>query len=133
MDKELILLKYLLNFFRVIVFDYDEYYLTLFKNALKYGMTRDEFYNNDLQEYYCYQEAYIEKIHEQSHIQGLYSYIAMQTIVTNVLAKKGDKPSEYPKIDFYNEEKEKIKNNKTHKITKDNLHNKYMNSLLKCY
>ena len=133
MDRELILIKYLLNFFKVIVFDYDEYYLTLLKNALKYGMTRDEFYNNNLKEYYCYEEAYIEKIHEQSHIQGLYSYIALQTIASNLLSKKGEKPLEYPKKDLYLQEKESNINNKTKKITKDNLHKKYMNSLLKCY
>lgn len=137
--KREIVLKYILNFFYIIVFDYDKYYFELLKNALKYGMTSERFWNNDTREYYCYQEMYYERIHEQSHIQGLYSYTALSTIVNNLFAKNKNEGIEYPKQDFYTQDKEKrLKNDfnsvKTSvKITKDNLHNVYMNKLANCY
>ena len=85
-----------INFITIINFDYDSYYMTLLKNALKYGMTRNDFWNNDIQEYFAYEEAYVEKAHEQSHIQGLYNYIALETVCANLFKKKGEKTSNYP-------------------------------------
>lgn len=139
LDYNKIKLMYLINFFKVIILDYDNHYLELMKNALKYGMTKQEFWFDDLREYYVYEEAYIEKLHETSHIQGLYSYIALQTVAGNVFQKKGEKPLEYPITNIYAQEKEKtlVGHKKTLtssvKVTKENLQEVYMNKLAKCY
>lgn len=91
------IIKRIIDFIIVVSQDYDTYYLTLLKNALKYGMTKDEFWKSDISTYYAYEKAYEEKIHENNHIQGYYNFIALSTIFENLFAKKGDKPKQYPR------------------------------------
>lgn len=139
LDYNQLLLKYLINFFRVIILDYDKEYNNMFKNALKYGMKKEDFWYGDNKEYYIYEDAYIERLHETSHIQGLYTYTALQVLVNNLFidTKKGEKEEHYPDNNFYIDYKEKrlksAKNNIKNKVTKDNLQSVYMNSLNNCY
>lgn len=104
----------------------------MLKNALKYGMTVNEFWNSNWWNYVAYEEAYIERTHEQNHIQGLYNYIALNVIVSNIFKKKGEKAVEYPQTNFYIQDKEKAENKKPRafsNITKDNLESKYREQL----
>ena len=71
LDIEAKTIQNIINFITILNFDYDSYYMTLLKNALKYGMKKEEFWKDNIQDYFVYEEAYVEKIHEQSHIQGL--------------------------------------------------------------
>ena len=77
--------------FKIMNFDYDKYYFDIYKNAIKYGMTREDFWLNcEWKEYFAYEEAYYEKLHETSHIQGMYNYIALTTVVGNIFKNKGE-------------------------------------------
>ena len=119
----------------VSVFDYDDYYNKLFKNAIKYGMSRNEFwYICEWKEYFIYEEAYIEKMHEQAHIQGFYSFIALNTSLSNAFKKKEDKAVEYPSENMLTQQKKVIETKVIkEKITKENLQSVYMNRLANCY
>lgn len=119
-------------------FDYEKHYSDLLKNALKYGMTRSEFwYGEDYRDYFLYQEAYYERLHETSHIQGYYNYIALSTIMGNMLAKKGSQALEYPRANILSQEKEKaLKNENTKRLesmNKQELKEYYQNKLSQCY
>lgn len=104
----------------VAKFDYDKYYSNLLKNALKYGMTRNEFwYVEDWKEYYLYEEAYYERLHESSHIQGQYFYTAMQSILSMVFCKNDNERIEYPKQNAYVSYKEDIEKHKKIETLKD--------------
>ena len=130
------------NVMFIITFDYDKHYNELLKNALKYGMNSREFwYDNDYKDYFLYEEAYFEKLHEQTHIQGYYNYIAFNTVLSNAFMdkNKGQKPVEYPKENIYitSMEKSDIKQNNNVKsnvkLTKENLQKVYMSRLANCY
>ena len=142
MDELTLIAYYIYNILLIINFDYDKYYNELFKNALKYGMSRNDFWNGyDYKEYFIYEEAYLERLHEQTHIQGYYNYIAFNTIISNAFMdrKKGNKPLEYPIDNIYQESKQKavkgLKNtNKSKtKITRENIQEVYMNRLANVY
>ena len=80
--------------------------------ALEYGMTSNDFWNEDCDLFYAYQKAYINKLHTNAHIQGLYNNLAFSIALGNVFKKKGEKPIEYPKEQVFSpfnkkEEKEK--------------------------
>lgn len=98
--------------------------------ALEYGMTPKQFWEEDMDLFYAYQKAYVNRVHKQSHIQGLYANLAFQTTLSNVLAKKGDKAINYPNIDIYNpfnekrdnEPKTSVKTNVSDKQTIDLFH-----------
>lgn len=64
--------------------------------AIQYGMTPNQFWDDDGTLFYAYEKAYITKIHTESHIQGMYNYLALETIFSNAFAKKGSKKIEYP-------------------------------------
>ena len=133
---------YIYNILLITIIDYDKQYNELFKNALKYGMSKEDFWNGgDYKDYFIYEEAYLERLHEQTHIQGYYNFIAFNTCLQNAFIdkKKGDKALEYPSNNLY---QESIKNaNKTlentnkgkTKVTRENIQQKYMNSLANCY
>lgn len=133
-DKQKISFLYCFNFFTICFQDYDKYYLELLKNAIKYGMKSNEFWNNDIQEYYAYEEAYIERLHEQTHLQGLYNHIALECVVSEILSKPQD-VIRYPKENEYQtRNKQSIyKSKKQIKITKDNLDKVFANRLSECY
>ena len=70
------LCAYIISVLYILNLDYEEYYNDLFKNALKYGLSRKEFWYEILwQEYFLYEEAYYEKLHETTHMQGYYNLI----------------------------------------------------------
>ena len=141
-DKLNYLAYYIYNIILILVFNYDDYYNKLFKNALKYGMSRNDFwYGNDWKEYLIYEDAYYERLHEHTHIQGYYNYIAFNTILSNAFSdkKKGNKPLNYPEYNLYQENMKNIDkvvkttNTSNIKITKENLQQVYMNRLANCY
>lgn len=122
--------------------DYDKYYNEIFKNALKYGMSKEDFWNGaDWKDYFIYEEAYLERLHEQTHIQGYYNFIAFSTVMSNAFMdkNKGNKPLEYPVNNIYHESKEKLAkgvkttNKGNLKLNKDNLQQVYMNRLANIY
>ena len=142
MDRLTLRAYYVYNLIFISKFDYDRYYGDLLKNALKYGMSRNDFwYGDDYKDYFLYEEAYLEKLHEQTHIQGYYNYIAFNVVLSNAFMdkKKGDKPLEYPKTNIYTASKEKRFKSVSHnaksnvKITKDNLNEIHIYRLLNCY
>ena len=133
---------YIYSILSILVFNYDRYYNDLFKNALKYGMSKNDFwYGDSWKDYFIYEEAYYERLHEQTHIQGYYNFIAFNTIVNNIFLdkKKGNKPLNYPERNIYQESKENahkgVKNTNKGNIplTKENLQKVYMNRLANCY
>lgn len=75
--------------------------------ALEYGMSVDEFWNGDPDLIHAYREAYINKLHRQAHIQGLYNFNAYSVVLSNAFSKREGKKAEYPKTDIYNPLNEK--------------------------
>lgn len=70
--------------------------------AIQYGMTPEQFYNNNIDLFYAYEKAYITKIHNESHIQGMYIHTALEIALANSLGRsKGQKAYEYPKTAVY--------------------------------
>lgn len=140
-SKETQLAYYVYSYLLVITYDYDKYYDELLKNALKYGMSISDFWNLDLRYYYIYEESYYDKIHEKAHIEGLYFYKALTSIVSAILPSKNkNKPVLYPEVSIYREMVEKrdsgLRNSLKHDnipLTKENLQRKFMNSLANCY
>lgn len=70
--------------------------------AIEYGMPLDEFWNGEYDLFFAYQKAYINKVHRQCHIQGLYNQMALMSVMGNMFKKKDAKPIEYPKEDVFN-------------------------------
>lgn len=102
------LIKFIDGIIQIISIDIDYQYEELYKNALKYGMSKNEFwYGEDYKEYFLYEEAYYERLHETSHIQGYYNYIALSTTMSNMFKNKGDKGIEYPEMNILSSQREK--------------------------
>ena len=121
-----------------MTFDYDKYYDELLKNALKYGMSRNDFwYGSNYKDYFLYEEAYYEKMHEQTHIQGYYNYIALNVVLSNMFMdkNKGNKPLVYPEKNIYASAKEKrvVGDITSVKTTKENKQKVFMKRLANCY
>lgn len=72
-------------------------------------MTSNEFWNNDIQEFYCYQIAFINKSFNTSYQQGFYNHIAFSTVIANVFRDKNTPIQNYPKENIYNPFFEKMK------------------------
>lgn len=138
MDELTLKAKYVYNIIYISIFDYDQYYNELYKNAIKYGITKKEFWEElEWQDYFIYEEAYLEKLHEQTHLQGYYNYLAFSTIYANMFNKDKSKIESYPTSNLYLQFKDnKDKNNEIKsnvKITKDNLEQVFQNRLANCY
>lgn len=84
----------------------DEYYELLSK-AIEYGMTPKEFWEEDLQYFYCYQVAYINKSYNEAYTHGFYNHIAFSTTMGAMFAESGKKAPEYPSTNIYNPLNEK--------------------------
>ena len=65
-------------------------------------MSLHEFWNEDCDLLFAYQKAYINKVHRQSHIQGMYNNLAFSVVAGNMFRKKDTKPLEYPVNDVFN-------------------------------
>lgn len=142
LDELTLKAQYVYSVILVSVYDYDDLYDDLVKNAIKYGISIRDFWNmDDYKLYFLYEESYYEKLHEQKHLQGLYNFIAFNTIISNAFrdSKKGGKPLEYPDENIYIQSKNKmIKEKTTNKITKqkinsNNLNLAFQQRLLECY
>ena len=98
--------------------------------AIQYGMTPEQFWNDDGTLYYAYEKAYVTKLHTESHIQGMYNYLALETIFSNAFAKKGSKKVEYPTEAVFSPYNEKyLKNKQIKEMTekeKDQIYRKKM-------
>lgn len=140
-DKLIIVLDNLKTLYSI---DIDNYYYDLLEQAIEYGMTPEQFWEDDIEVFYCYQNAYLKKIHRISHLQGLYTNMAINISLANVLKKKSSNNIEYPKEDMFTQSINKVineindnnnnDNNKIKsKVTKDNLEEQYRLRLSKCY
>ena len=79
--------------------------------AIEYGMSLDDFWNGDFDLLFAYEKAYINKLHKQAHLQGLYINLALSVSLSNMFKKNSQRPVEYPKEDIFNPFKTTIKNN----------------------
>ena len=120
--------------------DIDEIYYQLLENAIEYGMTPKQFWEDDIEEYYCYQYAYLKKLHNTCHTQGLYNYVALSIALGNAFREKNKKPLEYPQENILatrlKEIEQEQKQNAIYKaqnITKQNLEEQYRLRLANCY
>lgn len=101
--------------------------------ALEYGMTPHQFWDEDADLFYAYQQAYINKLHKQAHVQATYNSLATYLGIANAFREKGAEYIQYPKEEVFNpfakiEEKEKsyintidtsINNNGLYKIKRN--------------
>lgn len=90
------------------------YYVEELPLALEYGMTPEQFWDDDIDLLFAYQRAYVNRTHYQAHVQGLYNHIAFGVVMKNAFKKSGDKAAKYP-----NEPVVNISSNNNNKI-KDN-------------
>ena len=89
-DKKIYYVYSLIN---LSLFDYNNLYNDLLKNAIKYGMSINEFWHSENYKiYFLYEEAYFEKLHEEKHTQGLYNFIAFNTVIGNAFRDKKEDP-----------------------------------------
>lgn len=130
-------INYIENLNKFLVQDIDEFYYQLIENAIEYGMTIKQFWEEDIEIFYCYQYAYLRKLHNTCHTQGLYNYMALGVALGNVLKKKGTKDLDYPKENLLEVNLKEIENqNKkvyTKKVNKENLEEQYRLRLASCY
>ena len=92
------------------------YYVEELPLAIEYGMSIDEFWNGDIDLFYAYEKAYINRLHKQSHIQALYQKLAIEFAMSNAFKKKEDKYIEYPNEDIYNPFNNNISVNNKNKV-----------------
>ena len=80
--------------------------------AIEYGMTPKQFWEDEIELFYVYQKAYINRVHKQAHITGLYINMALNTTFANMFKKKDAQALEYPKDDVFNPFNENNKHDK---------------------
>lgn len=78
------------------------YYVEELPLAIEYGMSIYEFWNEDIDLFYAYQKAYINKMHKQAYIQGAYVNLAFSICLSNAFKPKNSKEIPYPKEDVFN-------------------------------
>lgn len=79
----------------------DYYFFEELPLALEYGMTPQQFWEEDEDLFYVYQQAYINQKHNEAHLIGLYVELAVEIGINNLFAKKSEKQN-YPYEDVYN-------------------------------
>lgn len=95
----------------VLKIDIDKNYYEMLTMAIEYGMTPNEFWNDEIQLFYVYQKAYINRLHRETHLQGLYNELAFSVVISKAFSKKENNKITYPKEDVYNpfkQEKKKV-------------------------
>lgn len=134
------IISYIENINQFITQDIDETYYQLLENAIEYGMTPKQFWEDDIEEYYCYQYAYLKKLHNTCHTQGLYNFVALSVVIGNAFREKNKKPLEYPQENILatrlKEIEQEQKQNAIYKaqnVTKQNLEEQYRLRLANCY
>lgn len=137
--------SYIIGVYDLINSDIDEEYYILLEKALEYGMTINEFWDNDIEYYYCYENAYLNKIHNIGHTQGLYNFEALSIALSNMFVKSKNDIKPYLKDNYYSlylkEQEKKVEyfnqNKKvklsTKEIKKENLEEQYRLRLAECY
>lgn len=141
LDKFKKIVEYYKNYYNFINEDIDTYYYDLLEQAIEYGMTPNQFWEEDIELFFCYRNAYIKRLHNQCHIQGLYNYVAYSTVIANMFKKDNSDKINYPKKDLLstNLEEHIAKLNdekvilKSHQVTKQNLEEQYRLRLMNCY
>lgn len=75
----------------------------MFKYALLYGMSSTEFWFGDPQDYFVYQDAFVDKVkkkHEEDDIRawlfGSYNVLAYRQVMSEVWGKKGQSKKIFP-------------------------------------
>jgi len=105
--KELTAVEYAVSLIFFIDRKIDAEYYELLSKAIEYGMKPNEFWNDDIQNFYCYQVAYINKTYDNAYTIGYYNYIAFTSTMAGMFAKRGEKAPEYPRTNIYNPLNEK--------------------------
>lgn len=77
--------------------------------ALEYGMSPHQFWEEDIDLFYAYQKAYVNRVHNQAHLIGLYNELAFSVTMANAFRNKNSDVVPYPKEDVYNPLKTKAK------------------------
>ena len=121
--------------------DIDTYYYDLLEQAIEYGMTPNQFWEEDIELFFCYRNAYIKRLHNQCHIQGLYNFMAYSITIANMFKKNKSDKIDYPKKDLLSTSLEehvaKIKEQKiilkSNQVNKKNLEEQYRLRLMNCY
>lgn len=98
---------------------YEFYLIEILPSAIRYGMTAEQFWHEDKRLFDAFQKSYYTGLHEKSWLDGLYFNVALCNLASNIFAKKGAKPLEYPDKPFDPFAK------KPEKITKENLEEKF--------
>lgn len=135
------IVKYLKELREFLYEDIDTYYYDLLEQAIEYGMTPKQFWEEEVEMFFCYRNAYLQKLHNQCHIQGLYNFMAYSISIANMFKKNKNDKIEYPKdnllktsleehINKINEKKVILKSNQ---VTKKNLEEQYRLRLMNCY
>lgn len=121
--------------------DLDTYYYDLLEQAIEYGMTPKQFWEEDIELFFCYRNAYMKRVHTQCHIQGLYNFMAYSITVANMFKKNKSEKIDYPKESLLtttlNEYISKINDKKivlkASQVNKNNLEEQYRLRLMNCY
>ena len=130
-------IDYISGIYEFLNQDIDEFYYQLLENAIEYGMTPKQFWEEDIEIYYCYQYAYLNKLHTSCHTQGLYNYLALSVVIGNAFRKTSTKPLEYPKDNLLETNLKELKKEQQKQIssnvTRQNLEEQYRLRLASCY
>lgn len=121
--------------------DIDVYYYDLLEQAIEYGMTPNQFWEEEIEIFFCYRNSYLNKLHNQCHIQGLYNFMAYSISIANMFKKNKSDKIDYPKDNLLKTSLEehinKIKDEKvilkSNQINKRNLEEQYRLRLMNCY
>lgn len=135
------IVKYLKELREFLYEDIDSYYYDLLEQAIEYGMTPKQFWEEEVEMFFCYRNAYLQRLHNQCHIQGLYNFMAYSISIANMFKNNRSDKIEYPKdnllktsleehINKINEKKVILKSNQ---VNKKNLEEQYRLRLMNCY
>lgn len=96
-----IILDCSINLIEIIRQDIEEYYFQILESAIEYGLSVKDFWDCEIDVFYCYENAYLSKLHNQTHLQGYYNYVALTIVLSNILRNKNDKELKYPEENYY--------------------------------
>lgn len=101
-QKQLDYNDYVSSLVDYIYLDLDNEYYKLLEIAIECGMTSEEFWNGDIVMFAIYSNAYINRLHKQAFVNGIYYDRSLQIEIGNVFLKKGQQPYQYPTEDIFN-------------------------------
>ena len=114
--------NWLINIIDFIVLDIDEEYYKMLEKAIEFGMSVSEFWYGNINMFSIYSKAYINRLHKQAFVNGIYNDEALRTELNNMFidTSKGQKQIFYPKEDIYNPFSKKPDINKNNSLKKEN-------------